>query len=224
MREVEKSGMEVQCFTGGNFAQNGYVAWCEVTGQCVIVDPGAAALDMVAAVKAGTGDLTAILLTHAHLDHVEGLGVIRDYTDAPTYLHPADREMFDNFPVQAAMFGLSSPQLDPPEREFEDGGSFSFGESVFRVIHTPGHCRGHVILYEESDNLAFVGDLVFAGSVGRTDLPGGDYQTLFKSIRAHVLTMPGETRLLPGHGPETTVEHERTTNPFLIPHYGGELA
>ena len=81
-----------------------------------------------------------------------------------------------------------------------------------------------MILYEESDNLAFVGDLVFAGSVGRTDLPGGDYQTLFKSIRAHVLTMPGETRLLTGHGPETTVEHERTTNPFLIPHYGGELA
>ena len=216
--------MEVQCFTGGNFAQNGYVAWCKVTGQCVIVDPGAAALDMVAAVKAGAGDLTAILLTHAHLDHVEGLGVIRDYTDAPTYLHPADRELFDNLPAQAAMFGLSSLQLDPPEREFEDGGSFNFGESVFKVIHTPGHCRGHVILYEESDNLAFVGDLVFAGSVGRTDLPGGDYQTLFKSIREHVLTMPGETRLLTGHGPETTVEHERTTNPFLIPHYGGELA
>ena len=216
--------MEVQCFTGGNFAQNGYVAWCKVTGQCVIVDPGAAALDMVAAVKAGAGDLTAVLLTHAHLDHVEGLGVIRDYTDAPTYLHPADRELFDNLPAQAAMFGLSSSQLDPPEREFEDGESFNFGESVFKVIHTPGHCRGHVILYEESDNLAFVGDLVFAGSVGRTDLPGGDYQTLFKSIREHVLTMPGETRLLTGHGPETTVEHERTTNPFLIPHYGGELA
>ena len=224
MSEVEKSGMEVQCFTGGNFAQNGYVAWCKVTGQCVIVDPGAAALDMVAAVKAAAGDLTAILLTHAHLDHVEGLGVIRDYTDAPTYLHPADRELFDNLPAQAAMFGPSSLQLDPPEREFEDGGSFNFGESVFKVIHTPGHCRGHVILYEESDNLAFVGDLVFAGSVGRTDLPGGDYQTLFKSIREHVLTMPGETRLLTGHGPETTVEHERTTNPFLIPHYGGELA
>jgi glyoxylase-like metal-dependent hydrolase (beta-lactamase superfamily II) len=132
--------------------------------------------------------------------------------------------MFDNLPAQAAMFGLSSPQLDPPEREFEDGESFRFGELVFKVIHTPGHSLGHVILHAESDGLAFVGDLVFAGSVGRTDLPGGNYQTLFQSIREQILTMPGETRLFTGHGPETTVEHERTTNPFLVPNYGGELA
>ncbi len=220
--------MDVRCFTGGNFAQNGYVAWCEATGECVVVDPGAAALDMVAAIEAEAGaeagEVTAILLTHAHFDHVEGLGVIRDYTDAPTYLHPADREMFDNLPAQAAMFGLSSPELDPPEREFEDGGSFRFGESAFKVIHTPGHSLGHVILHAENDGLAFVGDLIFAGSVGRTDLPGGDYQALFRNIREHVLTMPGETRLFTGHGPATTVEHERTSNPFLIPNYGGELA
>ncbi len=125
--------MEVRCFTGGNFAQNGYIASCEATGRCVIVDPGAEAHDMVAAVEAGAGELTAILLTHAHLDHVEGLGVIRDYTSAPTYLHPADREMFDNLPAQAAMFGLSSPELDPPEREFEAGESFRFGKSMFKV-------------------------------------------------------------------------------------------
>jgi hydroxyacylglutathione hydrolase len=216
--------MEVRCFTGGNFSQNGYVAWCDDTGQCVIVDPGATALDMVAAIKAGAGEVTAVLLTHAHLDHVEGLGVIRDYTDAPVYLHPADREMFDNLPAQAAMFGLSSPELDAPEREFEDGGSIGLGESVFKVIHTPGHSPGHVILHAENDALAFVGDLIFAGSVGRTDLPGGDYQALFRNIREHVLTMPGDTRLFTGHGPATTVEHERTSNPFLIPNYGGELA
>ncbi len=217
--------MEVRCFTGGDFLQNGYVAWCEATGQCVIVDPGAAALDMIAAIKAGAGEVTAVLLTHAHLDHVEGLGLIRDYTDASTYLHPADREMFDNLPVQAAMLGLTNaPQLDPPEGGLEDGGSFRFGESVFKIIHTPGHSPGHVILHAEDDGLALVGDLVFAGSVGRTDLPGGNYQALFRSIREHVLTMPGETRLFTGHGPATTVEHERTTNPFLVPNYGGELA
>ena len=217
--------MEVRCFTGGDFAQNGYVAWCEATGQCVIVDPGAAALDMVAAIKAGAGEVSAVLLTHAHVDHVEGLDVIRDYTDAPTYLHPADREMFDNLPVQAAMLGLnSSPQLDPPERDLEDGETFRFGESGFKVIHTPGHSPGHVILHARSDGLVLVGDLVFAGSVGRTDLPGGDYQALFRSIRHHVLTMPDETRLFAGHGPATTVGHERTSNPFLIPYYGGELA
>ena len=216
--------MEVRCFAGGNFSQNGYVAWCDDTSQCVIVDPGATALDMVAAIKAGAGEVTAVLLTHAHLDHVEGLGVIRDHTDAPVYLHPADREMFDNLPAQAAMFGLSSPELDAPEREFEDGGSVGLGESVFKVIHTPGHSPGHVILHAENDGLAFVGDLIFAGSVGRTDLPGGDYQALFRNIREHVLTMPGDTRLFTGHGPATTVEHEHTSNPFLIPNYGGELA
>ena len=218
--------MEVRCFTGGDFAQNGYVAWCEATNQCVIIDPGAAALDVVADVKAAAGEVTAILLTHAHLDHVEGLGVIRDYTDAPTYLHPADRVMFDNLPAQAAMLGLSSssPELDPPERELEDGEVFHFGESAFEILHTPGHTPGHVILHAQDDALALVGDLVFAGSVGRTDLPGGNYQALFRSIRQHVLTMPGETRLFSGHGPTTTVERERTTNPFLVPNYGGELA
>ena len=123
MREVGKSGMEVGCFTGGDFVQNGYVVWCEATGQCVIVDPGAAALDMIAAVKAGAGELTAVLLTHAHLDHVEGLGVVRDYSDVPTYLHPADLELFENLPAQAAMLGLGGvfPRLDPPERELADG-------------------------------------------------------------------------------------------------------
>ena len=216
--------MEVRCFTGGDFSQNGYVAWCEATRWCVIVDPGAAALDMVTALEAGAGEVAAVLLTHAHLDHVEGLGVIRDYTDAPAYLHPSDREMFDNLPAQAAMLGLIAPQLDPPERELEDGETFRFGESGFKVIHTPGHSPGHVILHAGDDGLALVGDLVFAGSIGRTDLPGGDYRALFQSIRQHVLTMPDETRLFAGHGPATTVGHERTSNPFLIPSYGGELA
>ena len=217
--------MEVRCFTGGNFLQNGYVVWCDVTGSCVIVDPGAAALDMIAAIKGGAGEVTAVLLTHAHIDHIEGLGVIRDYTEAPTYLHPADREMFNNLPVQAAMLGMSEwPQLDPPERALEDGEEFCFGESMFKVVHTPGHSPGHVILHSPPDGLALVGDLVFAGSVGRTDLPGGDYRALFRSIRKHVLTMADDTRLFTGHGPATTVGHERTTNPFLTANYGGELA
>ena len=216
--------MRVQAFTGGIFAENGYVAWCETTGQAVIVDPGAAAPEMVAAVEAEGSPVSAILLTHAHLDHVEGLDVIREATDAPTYLHPADLPLFNGMPTQAAMFGLTAPELSPPERELQDGDSFRFGETTLTVIHTPGHSPGHVILHAEDDGVAIVGDLIFAGSVGRTDLPGGDYQALFDSIRRHVLTMPDETRLLTGHGPPTTVGHERMTNPFLIPHYGGELA
>ena len=216
--------MLVRSFTGGDFAENAYVVTCETTGLAVVVDPGAAASHIVDVLKEEAVSVEAILLTHAHLDHVEGLGAIRAVTDAPTYLHVADRPMFDNMPAQAAMFGLSSPPLDPPERELEDGQTLEFGSCVFQVIHTPGHSPGHVILHAEEEELALVGDLVFAGSVGRTDLPGGDYQALFKSIRGHVLTMPDATRLYTGHGPPTTVGQERTSNPFLIPHYGGELA
>ncbi len=216
--------MRFQAFTAGNFAENGYVAWCETTGRCVVVDPGACAPEMVSAIEAEGGDLAAILLTHAHLDHVEGLGAMRDFADVPTYLHPADRPLFDSVPAQAAMFGLTAPGLAPPDEELHDGDTYSFGASSFKVVHTPGHSPGHVILVAADDHVAIVGDLVFAGSVGRTDLPGGDYRALFDSIRRHVLTMPDETRLLTGHGPPTSVGHERVGNPFLIPHYGGELA
>ena len=216
--------MLVRSFTGGDFAENAYVVTCETTGIAVVVDPGAAASQIVDVLREEAVSVQAILLTHAHLDHVEGLGAVRSVTDAPTYLHVADRPMFDDMPAQAAMFGLSSPPLDPPERELEDGQTVEFGSCVFEVIHTPGHSPGHVILHAEEEELALVGDLVFAGSVGRTDLPGGDYQALFKSIRGHVLTMPDETRLYTGHGPPTTVGRERTSNPFLIPHFGGELA
>lgn len=213
-----------QAFTAGNFAENGYVAWCEESSQCVVVDPGAGAPQMIAAIETEGSEVAAILLTHAHLDHVEGLGAIREFTDAATYLHAADRALFDAVPEQAAMFGLTAPSLAPPEKELSDGELFRFGESAFRVIHTPGHSPGHVILVADDGEVALVGDLVFAGSVGRTDLPGGDYQALFDSIRRHVLTLPDDTRLLTGHGPPTSVGHERAGNPFLTPHYGGELA
>ena len=216
--------MRFQAFTAGSLAENGYVVWCEATGQCVVVDPGAGAPQMVVAIEAEGSEVVAILLTHAHLDHVEGLGVIREFTDAPTYLHPADGPLFEAVPAQAAMFGFTAPELAPPEQEFHDGEIFRFGESAFEIIHTPGHSPGHVILVSVDHQLALVGDLVFAGSVGRTDLPGGDSQALFDSIRRHVLTMPDETRLLTGHGPPTSVGHERTGNPFLTTHYGGGLA
>lgn len=218
------TGMRIETFSGGAFAENGYVAVCEETGAAVVIDPGASAEDMVVFLQAEDLTLEAVLLTHAHLDHVEGLTTVIDHASVPIYLHPDDRSLYDAAPAQGAAFGISVPELPTPDREFAHGDTFSFGQCELRVSHTPGHAPGHVILYSASAGAAFVGDVVFAGSIGRTDLPGGDYQHLFASIREHVLTLPDETRLFTGHGPPTTVGHERVANPFLVPHYGGELA
>ncbi len=216
--------MQVHSFTAGAFGENGYIATCEATGATVVVDPGACAPQIVSRLATAGLSVQAILLTHAHLDHVEGLGVVRDFTDAPTHMHPLDRPMFDALGQQAAMFGMPFPELDPPEEELADGQVFTLGECSFEVSLTPGHAPGHVMFVSLDAGLALSGDLIFMGSIGRTDLPGGNSQELFASIRSRVLTLPDETRLLSGHGPETTVGHERVANPFLVPQYGGELA
>lgn len=190
-----------------------------------MVDPGATAPEMVAALQADDLSVQAIILTHAHLDHVEGIPDVRAaFPDLPIFLHGADRPLYDAVQAQAAMFGLSVRELPAPTDVLEHGQVLGFGTCSLEIRHAPGHAPGHVILVSEPDGVAVVADVVFRGSIGRTDLPGGNFQQLIESIREQVLTLPGETRLLTGHGPETTVELERTTNPFLIPHYGGDLA
>jgi len=170
--------------------------------------------------------LEAILLTHAHLDHVEGVPTLRALApSAPIYLHPGDRRLYEGVETQARAFNLPSVgPLPPPDRELAHGDLLTFGGCGFQVRHAPGHAPGHVIFYLESMALAFVGDVVFQGAIGRADLPGGDFYQLMDSIRREVLTLPDETRLLSGHGPETTVGWERRTNPFLVGQYGGEFA
>lgn len=216
--------MVVTTFTGGAFAENGYLVACGADESYLVIDPGASAPEMVDFLQSRGATVAAILLTHAHLDHVEGIPAIRAYApDAPIYLHPTDLPMYAGVQAQAAAFGMTVPALPAPDRELAAGDVLTFGEVTFEVRFTPGHAPGHVVFYAPADGLCLAGDVVFAGSVGRTDLPGGDWKILFESIRGQVLTLPDETRLLTGHGPETTVGHERRTNPFLIPHYGGEL-
>lgn len=217
--------MEIATFTGAGFGQNAYLAICEESRSAVAVDPGRGASELIQAVGSDDVALEAIFLTHAHLDHVEGVGTVRaSFPDIPIWLHPADLPLYESVQHQAAMFGLSAEAQPEPTDEIVPGEPLRFGSCAFEVRFTPGHAPGHVILVAPDDGLALVGDVVFHGSIGRSDLPGGDMQTLMRSIREQVLTLPDDTVLYPGHGPPTTVGQERLTNPFLVPHYGGELA
>lgn len=209
----------VRSFAGGAFSQNGFVVACAGTRACILVDPGAAVSRMLEAVEAGRLSVEAIVLTHAHIDHVEGVGAARAATPAPIWLHAADEEMYRAVPMQAQWFGVAVDELPPVDHHFDEGDRIEFGDCSLTVRFTPGHAPGHVILV--GDGLALVGDCIFNGSIGRTDLPGGNLATLMSSIREKILTLPDETVLYSGHGPETTVGHERVSNPFLIPHFGG---
>ena len=217
--------MRIRAFSGGAFGQNGYLAVCESDGAVVVIDPGAAASGMVRHLQSAGTKPTAILLTHAHLDHIEGIGEIRAaFPTVPIHLHPADRPLYDLASQQGEAFGHPMPELPPPDHELTAGERITFGTCAFEVRHAPGHSPGHVILYASEAGLALVGDVVFAGSIGRSDLPGGDFRTLIDSIRREVLSLPPQTKLFSGHGPETTVDVEARHNPFLIPHYRGEFA
>ena len=168
--------------------------------------------------------LAAILLTHAHIDHIEGVGKLVRRMEAPVYLHPDDRRFYDNAQLQAVQFGMVIDPLPAIDGPLLHGHRLKFGGLSFEIRHVPGHAPGHVLLYDENAGVAFVGDVVFQGSIGRTDLPGGNYQELMRSIRQQVLSLPDRTSLYSGHGPPTTVEQERVSNPFLAPNFGGGLA
>jgi glyoxylase-like metal-dependent hydrolase (beta-lactamase superfamily II) len=216
------SQIEIRTFVSPVFGQNAYLAWAPGSTSAVAIDPGGLAAQMADAL----GDLTleAVLLTHAHIDHVEGVAELVRRTGAPVHLHPADRPLYDRVRDQAAMLGVAAPELPPVDHQLADGDTLGMAGLELVVRHVPGHAPGHVVLYCAAAATAFVGDVVFQGSIGRTDLPGGDFGQLMKSIREHVLTLPDETVLLSGHGPATTVGQERVGNPFLVPSFGGGLA
>jgi hydroxyacylglutathione hydrolase len=216
--------LEVRTFVADPFGENAYLVWRDGATGAVAVDPGGEAEAMADSLAAEGLWLEAILLTHAHLDHIEGVAKLVGRTGARVHMHPADRPLYDHAAVQAAQFGMRIDDLPPVDAPLAHGDLLRFGDLEFEVRHVPGHSPGHVILYLAEDGVAFVGDVVFQASIGRTDLPGGDYGQLMRGIREHVLTLPAETLLYPGHGPETTVGHERATNPFLVPTYGGGLA
>lgn len=192
------------------------------TRDAVVIDPGDDAPRVLDVVKAEGLTVRAILHTHAHLDHVMATARVRAETGAPALLHPGDRPLWDHVEAQAAMLRQAGVPVGPVaplgdvDRPLADGDAVPFGGLSIEVLHTPGHTPGSVCFrFEEGDPLLFAGDTLFRGSVGRTDLWGGDTAALLSSIRSRVLTLPDETRVIPGHGPDTTIARERRYNPFL---------
>jgi len=197
----------------GQFVENCYLVIDEGSRECVVIDPGEeAGLILRRITEAGVRPV-AIWVTHAHLDHVMGVPRLSRETRAPIYLHPADRELYDHVIQQGLAFGIRVESLPPPDREFVPGETVRVGTVGFTVRHAPGHSPGSVCLV--GDGVVFTGDVLFAGSIGRTDLPGADFDTLIRSIERELLVLPDSTMVYSGHGPETTVGRERGTNPFL---------
>jgi len=201
------------------FYKNGFVAACERTREAVLIDPGDEVDELLAAVRDLDVDIQAILLTHAHVDHITGVAAAKDAFSVPVYLHRDDLFLYEGAVDQGAMFGFKVRQ-QPPIDVYYDLSPIYFGDYEVRVHHTPGHCPGGVSLQVgrkgTSGKALFVGDTLFAGSIGRTDLPGGDYDVLMRSITEVIFPLGDDAVVHPGHGPDTSIERERTTNPFVL--------
>ena len=206
--------MRVETFTLGELEENAYLVLDEASSVCVAIDPGDGPKPLVERIERDGLKLAAILLTHGHWDHIAGIKKMRAAFDAPVYLHEADVPLYSHVVEQAAFFGSSAERLPPLDRQVKGGDVIEAGPLRFEVIHTPGHTPGGVC-YKLGD-IVFVGDTIFAGSIGRTDLPGGSWEQLLDSIRRRILALDDTVILYPGHGPPTTVGEERSSNPFLV--------
>ena len=207
--------MNVLCETVGPFAENSYFLFDPESREAVAFDPGDEADRLLDVVRREGLDVRAILNTHCHIDHVGAVSELKEATGAPFYIHPADRFLLDAIAAQAALFGLRPPPVPEVDGYLAAGQTFELagGRIAIRVIETPGHSPGSVTFH--TGDILFDGDLLFESGVGRTDLPGGDHETLLRSIRERLLVLPDATRVYPGHGPPTTIGRERATNPFL---------
>jgi len=198
------------------FAQNCSLAWCDQTQQAAVIDPGGDLDVVLAEVKRLGLQLGQIWLTHAHIDHAGGAGELAQRLGIPIIgPHPGDQFWIDGLPQQSKMFGFPPAQTFTPTRWLADGDSVSVGQCTLAVRHCPGHTPGHVVFHSPQAKRAFVGDVLFAGSIGRTDFPGGSLDQLLSSIRDRLWPMGDDTVFIPGHGPESTFGRERRSNPYV---------
>ena len=205
--------MIVEMLTVGPFQENCYVIGDGATGA--IIDPGDEAARIALAVEQTGLEIGQILVTHTHIDHVGAVAALADEYACPVLMHAEAEPMLEQLPAQAIMMGLRFGKVPVVDRHVDDEEVIKVGGLELRSLYTPGHAPGHLAFYIESEGLVLSGDALFAGSVGRTDLFGGDMEVLMRSINERLLTLPDETRVCPGHGPSTTIGEERANNPFL---------
>lgn len=222
--------MIIEEITVTAFQQHTRIVGCEKTKRAICIDPGDASEDIVRAIDKHGFELQAIVCTHAHLDHIGGVAALKKRKpEAQIMIHPADEFIYDALPTQPAWIGIPRSQWtefgfdfeQPPkiDEHFSDGQIYEVGELSFKIIHCPGHTPGHVVLFEPTEAKVFVGDCLFAGSIGRTDLPGGSTEQLMDSLFNKIMPLGDEVKVYSGHGPTTTIGQERLTNPFLTGGY-----
>lgn len=197
------------------YQQNCSLVWCPETQKGALIDPGGDLPLLIKAVKQKQVIIEKILLTHAHIDHAGGAAEAAEIFNVPIIgPHKDERTLIDMMELQSQMSGIPARAFTPTQW-LDDGDSLTVGNIIFHVLFCPGHTAGHIVFYAPQNNIVFVGDVLFNGSIGRTDLPGGNTQTLLSSIRNKLFTLSDNTVVVSGHGPNTTIGHEKRTNPFL---------
>jgi hydroxyacylglutathione hydrolase len=209
--------MIVESFPVGPLRCNCTILGDEVTHEAIVVDPGDNIPEVLSRLAKHGLTLRQIVITHAHIDHVGGAAQLKKATGAPVFLNQKDLQLLNMMEIQAGWLGIPTPQVAAPDASAEDGMAIGLPSLPGEVLHTPGHTPGSICLLFPEHHLLLAGDTLFAGSIGRTDLPGGDSRQILRSLRDRLLVLPDTTRVVPGHGEETTIGEERQSNPFLQP-------